>query len=324
MMDGGGSVGPVDLSIHRLRARYEVLSPLLLPAHSGTSIRGALVESLRGRFCALLGNEANPACGTQPGCQVCGLLATQNAQNDRGREIPRPFILRPPVGSQVSYRAGDELAFDLALLGGALRYTPYLAVALQAMRLLGRGEEGPRGGRIALRDVWALNDLSGDARRIARGDGAAVELPGLPIGRAQIEARAASLPEDAVTLRLRTPLRLTLDGQPVRQLSFGVLVRRIIGRLSDLSAHYGGASRLFLPPTLLGRADSVAVRADTTRWVDVESPSSRLQRTTPVGGLIGEICFAGDLRPYMPLLVWAEQVHLGKDTTKGNGWIEIV
>jgi hypothetical protein len=55
----------------------------------------------------------------------------------------------------------------------------------------------------------------------------------------------------------------------------------------------------------------------------VMSFSSRLGRHTPIGGLVGEITFCGELGPFLPYIVWGQFTHIGKDTTKGNGWYEI-
>lgn len=313
---------PVGLVVHRLRLGYGVQSKLELPAQYGTSLRGALVEALRDRFCILSAQQGR-SCGQEPGCQICGLVATTDAAGSRGREIPRPFALEPQSGSQRVFQPGDPLQFELLLFGSAIRYVPYIAVAARGLEWLGRTEGHP-GGRIAFEEIWAVNGIDGAAHRVAEHRSASLRMPAVPITHGQIVARVAEWGTDTLTIRLRTPLRLVENGNLVRHLGFPTVLRRTIRRLTDLSATYGNGplSMDFAP--LLAAAESVQVTTDRTHWVDVESPSSRLQRTTPIGGLLGEISFAGDLRPFLPWLVWAETMHLGKDTTKGNGWIQII
>ncbi len=42
-----------------------------------------------------------------------------------------------------------------------------------------------------------------------------------------------------------------------------------------------------------------------------------------MGGLVGEVGYAGDLAEFLPLLRYMEKVHLGKATTFGLGKIEV-
>jgi hypothetical protein len=55
----------------------------------------------------------------------------------------------------------------------------------------------------------------------------------------------------------------------------------------------------------------------------VVSYSSRQRRRTPIGGLLGDITFAGDLAPLRELLAWGALVHVGKNAVKGDGWYSI-
>jgi hypothetical protein len=74
---------------------------------------------------------------------------------------------------------------------------------------------------------------------------------------------------------------------------------------------------------LLQRSTAIEVEQDNTYWFDLTSYSRRRQATTPVDGLIGDITFAGELKEFLPLLVWGQITHVGKDTTRGNGWYRI-
>lgn len=65
------------------------------------------------------------------------------------------------------------------------------------------------------------------------------------------------------------------------------------------------------------------VEADSTRWVELDSYSTRRNARAPLSGLVGRVTFCGDLAPFMRLLVWGHVMHVGKETTKGNGWYKI-
>jgi hypothetical protein len=66
------------------------------------------------------------------------------------------------------------------------------------------------------------------------------------------------------------------------------------------------------------RAEAIAVE-ESTRWADVFRYSGRHGRGIPIGGLVGEVRLRGDLTPFLPLLLWGELAHVGKDAVLGNG-----
>ena len=70
---------------------------------------------------------------------------------------------------------------------------------------------------------------------------------------------------------------------------------------------------------LIEGAGTVEVLQDKTTWADVSSYSRRQGKSTPIGGLMGEITFGGNLQPLLPLFAWGMVLQVGKDTTKGNG-----
>jgi hypothetical protein len=148
-------------------------------------------------------------------------------------------------------------------------------------------------------------------------------MPDLPITHAAVSERAERLPRDAIALELLTPLRLVSDGKLVHALTFDVLMRRLLRRLDQLALATTGRG-LDLPfAQLVEAAGAVRVASDKTRWLDANSHSSRTGRSTPIGGLVGQIVFVGDLSPFLLWLVWGEIAHVGKDATKGNGWYRL-
>jgi len=103
---------------------------------------------------------------------------------------------------------------------------------------------------------------------------------------------------------------------------FRPLLQRLLERVTALDREYGGGGpeRCGQFGALLAQAEAIQVVEDQTRWVDVSSYSLRQERRTPIGGLLGQVRFAGDFRPFLPGLAWGELVHVGKDVVKGNGW----
>ena len=79
----------------------------------GAQLRGAIYNALLGHFCSETGFEQTE--GHQDRCPVCWLLATENKNNERGRDLPRPFLLQPPL--KVSVEIGDSFQFEMRFIG---------------------------------------------------------------------------------------------------------------------------------------------------------------------------------------------------------------
>jgi hypothetical protein len=191
-------------------------------------------------------------------------------------------------------------------------------------------DDGPTPGRMGngYRDNGSGPGRGDDGRGAGGG---MVRLPAIPVTHRDVLARAERWRgQDRITLRLLTPLRLVAHHQPVRRLSFELLLRRLADRLELLARHYAPPDHG--PPPALGPegvaalgalAGAVQVVDDRTRWAEVFSHSARQGRTMPVSGLVGELTFGAEparLALFLPWLVWGELAHAGKDATKGNGW----
>ena len=87
----------LELSVYPLHISCRAVEPVVLPAFAGSAVRGALFGAVRDLACV---NKAAPSCGACPLHPVCGvsrLLATVEEDGPRGAEVPRPFVVRPPL-----------------------------------------------------------------------------------------------------------------------------------------------------------------------------------------------------------------------------------
>ena len=330
-----------DLNLYPLRLTLTAKEPIALDAHPGSALRGAIFNALLRRFCANLTAPSCAECPLNATCPVAGLVAPLRDENPRGRDIPRPFVLAadwdtspntptaPAEGQR--FAPGDTLRFRITLMGRAIAFFPYLALATQLMELNGIGrplrENGGRRGRFEVNFIELVNPFSESSQMLYQRGKSQVASPTRPITVADISQRAATLPTDTLTLRFLTPARLVDRGQLVRYPSLRVLCARLSERLDALTREYAPVANM---PTSLDesrdRAQRLAEHAarvtlteNATRWVDVASYSARQQRSTPIGGLVGRATYTGDLAPLRELLVWGELLHVGKNAVKGDG-----
>ena len=312
------------LYAHHLHVRAIVSEQLAFNEHVGSALRGAFFEALWGRFCV---NKEALTCASCPlvhACPVSSLVAPLRDEAPRGRDVPRPYAIRPPVDHVRTFKPGDSFEFGLTLFGCRLDLFPYVAMALQKMAQSGIGrrtqENNWRRGRFTVDEVQASNLLSSETKLVQSSDSNRVTVPDLPTTWADAEAFAARLPPDRLTLRFLTPLRLTDQKKLVKRSLLRPLVERLLERHDFLAREYGGSVfERDERDRLIEIASTVEVLEDTTAWTDVNSYSRRQGKSTPIGGLMGAITFVGDLQPLLPLLAWGMVLQVGKDTTKGNG-----
>jgi hypothetical protein len=317
------------LTTHHLRFTATALTPVVLGEQSGSAVRGAIAGALWERFCV---NKPAPTCADCPLIQVCpvaALLAPMRADDQPGGEQgPRPYVTRPPTAGARTYAPGESVSFGLGLFGPAADLYPYLVLAAQELERNGLGMRQPqlggRRGTLRLGAITAIDPLEGREQPLYAAGNPHVHQPGLPITSAAVQAYAARLSVERLTLRLHTPLRLIEQDRLLKRIALRPLLQRLMRRLDDLAITYGDGPLQFDFHGLLAVADTVQVVHDTTRWVDVVSVSHRQQRRTPIGGLMGEVTFVGELAPLRELLVWGSLIHIGKNCVKGDGWYSII
>lgn len=286
----------------------------------GAQLRGALYNALSRQFCSETGFEHTP--GHHSRCPVCWLLANEDTENERGRDLPRPLILQPPLGSTL-IPAGQTFRFGIGLVG-AKAFSAFKFV-IRALETVGKEGVGFGRGRFWLEAVRIVQPFSGHDVPLLKG--ARLSLPpDLPIQQAHIVTRAADFPTDQVALRFLTPLRIGEQNHLAHEPMLGVMLRRLIERCQSMAAHYGdraaynAAMWRGLYEHLGEIGDASRLIYDETHWLDVQSGSRRRGTTSPIGGLIGSALWEGDFGPVLPWLLWGQILHVGKSTVKGNGW----
>jgi hypothetical protein len=312
---------------HRLRFECEVITPLRLNEHTGSAIRGAFFHALWNQFCM---NHDAPECAACPlvaTCPVAFLVSTLDPKSDRGANVPRPYTVQPPLDGKTDYAPGETLTFGLTMFARALNLFPYVVLAVQRLEHGGLGKRvaanDGRRGQFSVRRVWAENPLTRERREVLRQGETMVQVPDVPITNEQIVNYQCPMVNSQLRIDLLTPLRLVDNTRLVQRMAFRPFIQRLHGRLKQLTAEYSDTPLDFNLRQVMVQAEAVRVVRDETRWVELESYSTRLGRATPIGGLIGSVTFEGDLEPFWSWLMWGQFTHVGKDAVKGNGWYQL-
>jgi hypothetical protein len=334
---------------HRLRFVTEVKTTIELNEHQGSAIRGALFHAMRARFC---GNKKASQCAACPlvsTCPVATLLSTVKPGSERGRDVPRPYTVQPPLpgdgGHPVEddfgrlffrYRPGESFAFGLTLFAQALQLFPYVVLTIKTFEDAGLGRRVERKanrwrrGTLDVRKIWAENPLSGDRQPVFQGDDDMVNVPDVPITHEQILRRAEGWLHDRgsglLAIEFQTPTRLIEDGSLVKphDFRFKPLLQRLLDRQEALSRDFS-QTRLDIDFSgIVTASERVRVVDNRLWWEELRSYSTRRRSDSPTSGLLGGVVLkARDWTPFLPYLTWGQFTHVGKDATKGNGWYRI-
>jgi len=126
-------------------------------------------------------------------------------------------------------------------------------------------------------------------------------------------------------IRFETPTHLVREGNPRGDLSFRVLIDRLLMRLSLLAQAYdeGPALTREQETELKALASAVEIDEGTVDWARVRRYSTRRGQHMVFEGWLGEVAYRGDPGPFLPLLRLAELIGVGKHAAFGFGGVRM-
>jgi hypothetical protein len=351
-----------DLSRYELTLRAS--ESVSLPAFLGSTLRGAFGHALKEAVCVMNHRDC-VKCMVADRCIYPYLFETPvppDVPQLRGQsQAPHPFILTPPIlkapeiVEQVSAHSlsdggkvrlvrspatdspdgrrrmsrGDVLVFELLLMGRAVEYLPYVVYAVSEMARRGLGVER---ARFELKEVAMIDEgghrkpiYSGESRRITVPGSATMRLSDLVCRRLDLLATTREFSADRLRLKFLTPARIRVEGDLQVGMSFELLVRNLLRRVSMLAAVHGRARLELDYRGLIDRAGKVETHSSALRWSDWERYSNRQQTKMNLGGFIGEVEYTGKaIEEFLPLIAAGELLRVGASTSFGLGRYGIV
>jgi hypothetical protein len=301
---------------------FEALEKIGLPRmNKGITLRGAFGTVFRGLVCHDRKAECR-SCQLHRQCPYGFIFSpTVPAGAKRLRlntDIPRPFVLKPPLDGRDVYERGDLLCFDLVVVGSARDFLPYFIVTFEE---LGRRGVGIRRGRYVMRKLEAMR-ARGEWDAVFASQDRMVRPPEKTLSLKDI-AKDEDQDIRSVELEFMTPVLLKEKGRWVRP-AFGPLLKRLRDRIGALSYFYCGAP-LDMDFSRFGKeAESVRTEEHDLEWVEEGRFSKHRGLKHLLKGYIGKVVFEGELSAFMPFLRLGEYLHAGKATAFGQGWYRIV
>jgi hypothetical protein len=308
-----------------LRFTVRAITPLELDEHSGASLRGNFFNAIWQGFCQ---NHKAPSCAVCPLhtiCPVSAIIAPLREDNIWGHDIPRPYVIDPPMGRR-RYQPEECFSFGMTFIGTSIQYLPYIMLSIGQLEQkgLGRRLADNRGQRgcFQVECIESYHPFTSQSQTIYAEGRAKVDVPALSITGEECEERARHLNREQITLHFLTHMRLVDREHLVKRASFRPLFQRLLERCLALERTYGSQENLLADGerrALLQQAEAVQCIHDQTWWEELTSYSSYRKRGTPLSGWLGTATFQGDLQPFLKFLVLGELVHAGKNIVKGCG-----
>lgn len=297
----------------------QLVSEACFPAYAGSMLRGALGAQLRRALCVTRKSDC-PSCLLATGCLFPRLFtACPTPQEADGAPLlPPPFCLEPGCGMTGVKAADDTFSFTLKLFSFATECLPFFIHAFlrAGERGLGRGANQGH-GRFRLVSVHHEGHTVFDpgTERLARCAPRELAAPTL----------LPAIQESACRVRLVTPLRFKAMNHLALALPFSMLLTLIIRRLKSLWALDGRPFRLPEDDFAALRTLAACVRTEKNAifWQDWSRYSNRQGSLMKLGGLSGEMAYAGPLDAFRGYLEFGRLAHIGKQTSFGLGALAI-
>lgn len=315
-----------DLSWAHFRFLLVANTNLLLPPYLGSTLRGVFGSVFRDMVCSTKLDD----CRSCPLVSQCAfpryfMTSPQPGQPlQKLQDVPRPYVFRvdPPGEGNRTVFAQEEIPFELLLLGSGVAAFPYF---LNSFRELAQRGLGRTRGGATLHRVDLIKQ--GEESLIYSRERPVISLPPSADSWSQLLGRLSSGgPRRELRLRFLTPVRFKIDNEWLdvgKELTFAKYLRVLLRRLSSVWGFAADARLDWDFQSILHRAERVRTTFQSLRRLSWQRHSSRTDSWTELGGLVGEVCYQGDLDEFAPLVELGSLVHLGKNTTFGLGRYQI-
>jgi hypothetical protein len=265
------------------------------------------------------------ACPPELPCKYRYLFESPGAQED---SAPRPYVISSPLTAQQSFEPGEALDFGLVLIGHAIGNLPdILETFTEVGRCAGIGQIGhkPDRGRFAVEAVWQHRFRQVPVLVYTDDDETMLKNEE-PENLADIPFPQGITPDATnITLTFLTPtgIRVAIKGnagqREIEKPIFEPLFRRLIDRFRLLVNTHCDEN---IPQAFgdhVRAASEVELVASDTRLITFPRYSFDQEQHIPVAGFVGSATYAGNLEPFISLLMLGQVLHVGRNTVLGLG-----
>jgi hypothetical protein len=272
-----------------------------------STIRGGFGYSFKKISCINKLKKCNE-CKFIKDCVYIRIFEPKIFNEERIKEIPRPFVFEYPPETKNVYEENEILKFNFIIFGNAIDFFPYFFLSF-----LNLGNEGLGSTREKF-IIERINQIYPFEMNIFKNSEGNIKLP----ERKEIELVEG---KDIETLKIKfiTPLKIKYEGKLVSYPEFHIFIRAILRRISLLLKYWCGFDGKIEFDEIIEKAKEVKISECKLKWFDYERYSTRQKERIKHGGIKGEIEYKGDIKEFMPLIEIGSHIHIGKNTSFGLG-----
>ncbi|MBI2985645.1 MAG: hypothetical protein HYY45_02640 [Deltaproteobacteria bacterium] len=281
-------------SLQHFRFHLEPKGSLHMPAYNkGNVIRGGFGSTFRRIVCH--GNCREPeTCDLRFACPYTAVfnpfVPEGSEKISNNRDIPRPFVIKPPLETKETYLPGERLSFDLVVVGKAKDYLPYFIVTFKELSHTGLGRNRTP---CELASVESISSEK-EATEVYSLDDNLVRPPSNEIRWADLLRSVSANGNGAgkitrIKLKFLTPTTLKAGGCLVQKPAFSHIIKRLRDRINGLSYFYCGQGLDIDFKALGEEAEKIITVKDSTQWVESSRYSRRRDVSHDLSGFVGEV-----------------------------------
>lgn len=298
---------------------------LYLPVYKGSTLRGGFGRVFR-RVCCSQPSGDCKTCMLAQACPYARIFEPGPPPDSEVlknySDIPRPFVLEPPMDNKTYYAPGELLSFNLILIGQAIQYLPYFILVFKELGSIGIGK-----GRLPyiLADIKAVNILNGNYISVYSRETNMITAVKNDFTLAEIMKNGPKyLADNKLNIEFLTMTRLKYEHSLVTEIPFHVLIRNLLRRISTLHYFYHEQKTEDIDyKAIVAKAETVRIVASKLEMVPWERYSYRKDSRMHMDGMTGEVVYGGNIDPFLPLLRLGEIIHVGKGCVFGLGKYEV-
>jgi len=237
---------------------------LSLPDFKGKTLRGGFGYAFKKIVCFSRVKKDCGECFLSDKC-VYSLLFEGNFEGEKKwegvKEVPKPFIIEPPVSDKKVYNSSEILKFNLVLIGKAINYFPYFFLAFSHLGEIGIGKDRKKF------KIEKVEQIYPEERKIYEMGNDYIEKvePGY-----YNPSKSETTEVKRINFNFLSPVRIKCNGRYISILEFHHLIRNLTRRISMLSFFWCNGNETFERKQLIEESKKVKIKRCNLRWVDYD------------------------------------------------------
>lgn len=339
----------------KLNFEIKAENDVILPDYKGSTFRGVFGYVFKDVMCISYESVCE-TCNFDAVCMFKKIFDSPPPSNSSRLKnyssVPHPYVIEAPLETKNFYKKNEIIKFSLILIGQAIFLFPYFAYSfgLAGRKGIGKMRRGKfklfniindknneklynykKEELVSLSNYYTINDFVENTVNTSNSVNNENKLN----KNINITLKNGCF---SVSLNFITPTRIVFNEKLISKLEFHIFIRNILRRISNLNFfHCITESKSTIRNTInninnndndndnninfnyyIEKAYEVKTKNDV-QWQSVDRYSNRQKKHIKISGFTGNVLFEKVPIEFLWIIKLGEFIHLGKNTTFGNG-----